>query len=174
VRIVQVAPRYPPRTGGVETHVAALAERFAAAGHETTVVPADAGGDVARRERRNGVAVRRCRGIAPGGAFHVAPGVVSAVRNASVAADAVHVHNYHALPFVFGAVGARAPLVATPHYHGGSASAVRDLLLRPYRPLGGRVLRRTAAVVAVSDWERERLRGDFGVDARVIRNGVDT
>jgi glycosyltransferase involved in cell wall biosynthesis len=176
LRIVLVAPGYPPSTGGVERHVAALAERFVERGHDVTVVTADAGPaqrDAAHEAVHDGVRVRRCRGVAPGGAYHLAPGLPAAVRRASADADCVHVHNYHALPFVMGGLAARAPLVATPHYHGKSASEVRDVLLRLYRPVGGRVLRRAAGTIAVSDWEAGRLRADFGVDARVVPNGID-
>jgi glycosyltransferase involved in cell wall biosynthesis len=193
VRLAFVTSRYPPHTGGVETHVAELAERFARAGHDVVVHTADraplavgssaedergdadAGGLPAPpRERRNGVLVRRHRGLAPGGAFHVAPGIAPAIRRADV--DLVHAHNYHSLPVLFAALGTAGrdvPLVVTPHYHGGSASGLRDRLLAAYRPLGGWALRRADAIVAVSDWERRRLAADFGVDARVIPNGLD-
>ena len=193
VRLAFVTSRYPPHTGGVETHVAELAERFARAGHDVVVHTADraplavgSGAEDERgdadangppappRERRNGVLVRRHRGLAPGGAFHVAPGIAPAIRRADV--DLVHAHNYHSLPVLFAALGTAGrdvPLVVTPHYHGGSASGLRDRLLAAYRPLGRWALRRADAVVAVSDWERGRLAADFGVDARVIPNGLD-
>jgi len=172
MQILQVAPRYPPHTGGVETHVAEISERLASRGHEVTVFAADAGPEVSDREPRNGVTVRRFRGVAPGGAFHVAPGIARAVRRADP--DVVHAHNYHSLPALFAALGAGdARFVVTPHYHGASADDFRDRLLTLYRPFGGWALRRADAVVAVSDWERERLRADFGVEAIVIPNGLD-
>jgi glycosyltransferase involved in cell wall biosynthesis len=175
VRILQVTTRYPPHTGGVETHVAELAEGLVDRGHEVTVLTADArSADAPRRQRRRGVRVIRHRGVAPGGAFHVAPGIVQSVRESD--ADLVHAHNYHSLPLLFAASGnergSDVPFVATPHYHGASASGVRDRLLSLYRPVGGWALRRADAVVAVSDWEREQLRRDFGVAARVIPNGL--
>lgn len=172
MRVVQVCPRYRPRDGGVETHVAALAERLVHRGHEVTVHTADAGPDVASETVREGVRVRRHRAFAPGGAFHVAPGITPAVRQSS--ADVVHAHNYHSLPLVFAAAGAGdAGFVATPHYHGGSASAFRDLLLVPYRLPGGWALRRADRVLAVSEWERRQLRDEFDVDACVVPNGLD-
>ena len=42
MRVLQVTTRYPPHTGGVETHVARLAEGLVARGHEVTVLTADA------------------------------------------------------------------------------------------------------------------------------------
>lgn len=172
MRILQVVPRYPPRTGGVETHVREVAERLVDRGHDVTVATADAGADVSTAETRNGVSVRRHRGVAPGGAFHVAPGVVRSVRN--VDADVVHAHNYHSLPLLFAALAVDDErFVATTHYHGASASAIRDRLLTIYRTLGRRALGRADAVVAVGDHERDLLRGDFGVDATVVPNGID-
>jgi glycosyltransferase involved in cell wall biosynthesis len=172
MQILQVAPRYPPHTGGVETHVAEISERLASRGHDVTVFAADAGADVPDRETRHGVAVRRFRSLAPGGAFHVAPGIARAVRRADP--DVVHAHNYHSLPVLFAALGTGdARFVVTPHYHGASADAVRDRLLTLYRPLGRWALRRADQLIAVSDWERGRLRADFGVEATVIPNGLD-
>jgi glycosyltransferase involved in cell wall biosynthesis len=176
--VLQVTPRYPPQTGGVETHVAEVAERLVARGIDVTVVTADAdaGGGGDSREVRRGVRVRRTRGLAPGGAFHLAPGVSLAVRRALAGGgvDLVHAHNYHSFPLAFAALAAgEAPLVCTPHYHAGSADDVRDRLLRLYRPIGGRALRRANLVVAVSEWERDRLAADFGVDPTVIPNGLD-
>jgi glycosyltransferase involved in cell wall biosynthesis len=63
--------------------------------------------------------------------------------------------------------------VVTTHYHGGSASSVRDRLLSLYRPFGQWAVRRADEVIAVSEWEQERLREDFDVEATVIPNGVD-
>jgi glycosyltransferase involved in cell wall biosynthesis len=89
-------------------------------------------------------------------------------------ADVVHAHNYHSIPLLFAALAAGdARFVVTPHYHGGSASSWRDRLLSAYRPLGGWALRRSDAVIAVSEWERGQLELDFGVDPTVIPNGLD-
>ncbi len=182
MKILQVTPRYPPHTGGVETHVAEITERLAARGHDVTVFAADAEEGLPRRETRDQIRVRRFRGVAPGGAFHVAPGIWPAVRRADP--DVVHAHNYHSLPAFFAALGTQlgasaggrggdARFVVTPHYHGGSASKFRTKLLSLYRPLGGWALDRADELIAVSDWEREQLRADFGVEATVIPNGLN-
>lgn len=173
MNIVFATPGYPPSTGGVETHVHEIATRLVARDHDVTVVTGDARRvDTPRRERREGVRVVRCRGIAPNDAFHLAPGVARAVRQ--VDADIVHAHNYHALVLPFAALGAwNQLLVVTPHYHAGSASSMRDRLLSVYHPVGRQILRSADAVVAVSEWERDRLREDFSVAAQVIPNGID-
>jgi glycosyltransferase involved in cell wall biosynthesis len=171
VKVVQVTHRYPPQVGGVETHVEALATRLASAGHDVTVVTADGCGDRPATQHTDGVEIIRHRGLAPGDAFHVAPGIARTVRRLD--ADVVHAHNYHALPLVVAAVASQAPLVATPHYHATSASRVRDALLTAYEPIGRWALQRADRVLAVSAWERDRLATDFGVDAQVVPNGVD-
>ncbi|ESP89029.1 glycosyltransferase family 4 protein [Candidatus Halobonum tyrrellensis] len=172
MRVLLVTHRYPPQTGGVETHVRELAERLVARDHRVTVFAADADHAGSRRERRAGVRVRRFRSFHPGEAFYAAPGVLPAVRRAD--ADVVHAHNYHALPAATAAlaVGSR-PLVFTPHYHGASASSVRDRLLSVYRPFAARAVRRADAVLAVSEWERRQLRADLGVESGVVPNGLD-
>lgn len=172
MKIVQVVPRYPPRTGGVETHVKEVSERLVERGHDVVVVTADDADDVETRETRGGVEVIRHAGFAPSGAFHIAPGILRTLRRYD--ADVVHAHNYHSLPVLFTAIGiGDARFVVTPHYHGGSASSFRDRLLSLYHPVGRWALRRADDVVAVSDWEREQLRDDFGIDATVIPNGID-
>jgi glycosyltransferase involved in cell wall biosynthesis len=172
MNILQVTPRYPPQSGGVETHVKEISERLAHQGNEVTVITADAGNEGKRRERRNGVSVRRYRSIAPHGAMHFCPQIVAAVQSSD--ADVVHAHNYHSFPLLFAAVGAgNQRFVVTTHYHSESASPVRDRLLSMYRPFGGWALQRADEIIAVSDWERERLDDDFDVDATVIPNGID-
>jgi glycosyltransferase involved in cell wall biosynthesis len=173
VNVCYVTHRYPPQGGGVETHVRELAVRLVDRGHDVTVVSADAGGDGHRRERRDGVAVRRVRAFAPGGNVYLALGVCPAVRRRVGDMDVVHVHNYHSVPFALGALCAGdAPVVATAHYHAGSDSGLRDRLLSLYRPLGRAAVARADRLLAVSEWERRQLAADFGREAQVIPNGV--
>jgi glycosyltransferase involved in cell wall biosynthesis len=174
--IVFVTHRYPPQTGGVEMHVAQIAERLVDRGHKVTVIAADANCESDPCERRNGVDVRRVRSLAPGGAGYLAPGVATTLGRLD--ADLVHAHNYHSFPLTISALSLAAgrmstPFVATPHYHGGSDSRLRDRLLSLYSPLGRWALCRASTVIAVSEWERRQLRADFGIDAKVIPNGVD-
>ena len=180
MKLCYVTSRYRPHTGGVETHVAELATRFADRGHEVTVVTADRGTRVDGRRlpahgRLDDIRIRRVRALAPGDTIHIAPGVVRAIER--ITPDLIHAHNYHSLPLFFAAVAATrlddVPLVATPHYHGGSASAFRDRLLSVYRWAGGWALRRADAVLAVSDWEARQLETEFGLPAQTIPNGVD-
>lgn len=171
MRIVQVTQSYPPSQGGVENHVEAISTRLVEAGHEVTVISADAG--VSKRsETRDGVTVRRFRSFSSSGAYHFAPQVAGAIRRCDP--GVVHAHNYHALLLPFAAIAANdATLVVTPHYHGGSESGFRDRLLQLYHPIGQWVLDRADTVVAVSEWERKQLRADFGIEAEAIPNGIE-
>lgn len=172
MKICQVTPRYPPNTGGVETHVRQISERLVERGHDVMVLTADAGRAVDTAEERDGVSIRRHRSLSPGSTFHLAPGIVRSVRG--VGADVVHAHNYHSLPLLCTAAGVRAPrFVVTPHYHGESASPFRNRLLSLYHPVGSWALDRADCVVAVSQWEGERLRADFDLDVTTIPNGID-
>ncbi|WP_306052626.1 glycosyltransferase family 4 protein [Natronococcus wangiae] len=171
MKVLFVTHRYPPRAGGVETHVRELATRLVDRGHDVTVFSADAESGVERRRVENGVRIRRFASASPGDAFYASPQLALAVRR--FGADVVHAHNYHAFPLFFAALGITDErFVVTTHYHGGSADGVRDALLSLYQPFGRWAVRRADDVIAVSDWERERLRADFGIDATVVPNGL--
>ncbi|TMT87286.1 glycosyltransferase family 1 protein [Haloterrigena sp. H1] len=172
MKILLVTHRYPPHTGGVETHVREIAVRLDAKGHDVTVFSADATDNINRQNVDDGVLVRRYRSARPGNAFYIAPQLVKAVRQSD--ADVVHAHNYHAFPLLFAALGVTGQqFVVTTHYHGESNSDIRNALLELYRPLGRWAIRRADDVIAVSDWERKQLQADFGVDATVIPNGLN-
>jgi len=147
-------------------------ERLVDRGHEVTVLTADAGNKGNHVERRNGVQIRRYRSIAPNETIHFSPQIATAVRRSN--ASIVHAHNYHSFPLFFAALGVGdRQFVVTTHYHGGSASPVRDRLLSVYHPFGLWAVRRADSVIAVSEWERKQLATDFGVTATVIPNGLE-
>jgi glycosyltransferase involved in cell wall biosynthesis len=136
------------------------------------VFSADAGDDVVAESEDDGVRVRRFRSISPDESFYFAPRLAIAVRRAD--ADVIHAHNYHAFPLFFAAIGITDErFVVTTHYHGESADGLRNVLLSGYRHFGRWAVRRADEVIAVSEWERDRLREDLGVEATVIPNGVD-
>ncbi|MWV64981.1 glycosyltransferase [Halorubrum sp. JWXQ-INN 858] len=171
MNILQVSPRYPPATGGIERHVKEISERLVDAGHSVTVVTM---GDTWRtvRERENGVSIVRVPGVAPNNDYHVAPTVALAIRRHRP--DLVHAHGYHSFPLLFAAAGAirHVPFVATPHYL-GPVSGLRGILHGVYRPVGRFPLQYADECIAVSEWEQRALRDSFGVDARVVPNGID-
>ncbi len=171
MRIVQVTPAYPPSTGGVEAHVQSISTRLVDRGHKVTVVSTDAVSSD-DSETNDGVTVKRCRSVSPHGNYHFSPTIINTIHKLDV--DILHVHNYHSLIPLAAAVGSNdARFIFTPHYHGGSDSTFRDLLLKIYEPIGRQLLQQADEVIAVSKWESNQLMLDFGVDARIIPNGIE-
>jgi glycosyltransferase involved in cell wall biosynthesis len=181
VRIVHVSDCYPPRLGGIETQVRALAVRQAEAGHDVHVLTATPG-DTLRQgtETLDGVVVHRLTSRLPAD-LPVHPRVMSVVRAAlepggeAGGADAVHVHGGVVSPFAYpAALVARRldlPTVVTIHgvWGGVFSPAVRlaDLVTRWSR--WGVVL------TAVSEAAAEPIRAVVGPGVRVgiIPNGID-
>jgi glycosyltransferase involved in cell wall biosynthesis len=176
MRIAFVTPLFRPEIGGVETHVEQLARRMAAEGHEVEVLVQTADASLPRTEKFDGVLVRRFKVIGRSEHYPLAPGLGRFLARRSADYDVVHAHNYNALPALIATIATRSPLVFTPHYHGMSQSAFRNLLHRPYRLAGRRIMRRARRVIAVAPAEAGLI-GDHFPEARrkiiVIPNGVD-
>jgi glycosyltransferase involved in cell wall biosynthesis len=181
VRIVHISDCYPPRLGGIETQVRALAVRQAAAGHDVHVITATPG-DVVRRgvELLDGVTVHRETARMPAD-LPVHPRVNAVIRRllepggAAERADAVHVHGGVVSPFAYpGARVARQldlPTVATIHGVWGGvfqpAARLADTLAHWTR--WGVVL------TAVSDAAADPIRAIVGpnVPVTLVPNGID-
>ncbi|MFN8170096.1 MAG: glycosyltransferase family 4 protein [Candidatus Nanopelagicales bacterium] len=181
MRIVHISDCYPPRLGGIETQVRALAVRQAAAGHDVHVITATPGTAVRKgTEVLDGVTVHRETARMPAD-LPVHPRVGSVLREllgpggAAAGADAVHVHGGVVSPFAYpGARVARQldlPTVATIHGVWGGvfrpAARVADLLTHWTR--WGVVL------TAVSDAAADPIRAIVGPDVPVglVPNGID-
>jgi glycosyltransferase involved in cell wall biosynthesis len=181
VRIVHVSDCYPPRLGGIETQVRALAVRQAAAGHDVHVITATPGVEVRRgTETLDGVVVHRATASMPA-ELPVHPRVNGVMRElladggAAAGADAVHVHGGVVSPFAYpGARVARQlglPTVATIHGVWGGvfspAARLADLVTGWTR--WGVVL------TAVSDAAADPIRRIVGpgVPVGIVPNGID-
>ncbi len=178
LRIALVTPRYSPSIGGVETHVAHVATRLAAQGHAVEVLTQAHARGLAPREDIGGVDVRRFPLPLPSESplLAFAPGLWAYLARHGARYDVVHAHHYHALPALGAALTGCAPLVFTPHYHGGGHSPLRSLLHVPYRHAGARVFARAHRVICNSEAEAALVRRDFPlVQGRVsvIYPGVD-
>jgi phosphatidyl-myo-inositol alpha-mannosyltransferase len=173
VRLALVSPYDLGVPGGVQSHVASLANALRADGDEVVIVaPGDgrgpfggyAGTGASLRVPFNG-------SVAP-----IGPGVLSASRTrrylAEIRPDVVHVHE-PLVPAV-GLTAARtgvAPVVATFHAWSSDVRAYRFA-----RPLGRRVLDGLAASLAVSDAAAGYHATALGVDPdrfEVVPNGVE-
>ncbi|MFZ8810388.1 MAG: glycosyltransferase [Pyrobaculum sp.] len=127
--ILLVTPRYYPDVGGVEYVVKSTAERFAALGHETTVVTGDTKADKPLEEEINGVHVIRWPTWAPSGTYHIPKKrnqLEKLPTDTARWADVVHPHNVYSIFTTYAALAlkATAKLVVTPpHCHGTSHTA---------------------------------------------------
>ncbi|HEY5134224.1 MAG TPA: glycosyltransferase family 4 protein [Candidatus Nanopelagicales bacterium] len=181
MRIVHISDCYPPRLGGIETQVRALAVRQAAAGHDVHVITATPT-DTLRNgsEVLDGVVVHRTTARMPAD-IPVHPRVNAVIRElladggAAAGADAVHVHGGVVSPFAYpGARVARQlglPTVVTIHGVWGGvfspAARLADLVTGWSR--WGVVL------TAVSDAAADPIRRIVGpiVPVTLVPNGID-
>jgi glycosyltransferase involved in cell wall biosynthesis len=128
MRVLLHCVYYPPEVGGLESHVAALAEGLAARGHEVRVITSRSLPGVPARETRNGVDVVRTwfPSRSPAGWILHALGSLRATREAVLWADIVHAQAFASvLPCRLalgrrgrgapGTPGGALPLVATFH-----------------------------------------------------------
>jgi glycosyltransferase involved in cell wall biosynthesis len=181
VRIVHISDCYPPRLGGIETQVRALAVRQAEAGHDVHVITATPGTEVRRgTEVLDGVTVHRATVRMPA-ELPVHPRALSVFRallgpnGRASGADAVHVHGGVVSPFAYpGAKVARdlgLPTVMTIHGVWGG-------LFTPVAGLAERLAhwsRWGVVLTAVSDAAADPIRSVVGPDVpvTVIPNGID-
>ena len=173
MRILEVSVGYSPPLGGVAQHVKNISERLARK-HEVTVFTHNYRGMLPREERIHGVLVKRFKSFSPNAAYHLSFEMLNELRKSEF--DIVHGHNYHALPLYFSRYAKRKKFVVTPHYHGHGYTLFRDFLLKLYKPFGNRIFADADAIISVSNYEKELLVKDFGLDEgriSLIPNGID-
>lgn len=173
MRILQVSVGYSPPLGGIAEHVKNISERLARK-HEVTVFTHNYRGLLPKEEKIHGVLVRRFRSFSPYAAYHFSPTMIRELRKSEF--DIVHGHGYHALPLYFSRYAKRKRFVVTTHYHGHGHTAFRDFLLRLYKPFGKRIFAEADAIISVSNYEKELLIKDFGLDEDkiwLIPNGIN-
>lgn len=190
LRVLQLCTRYPPGTGGVETHVHAISTELMARGHDVQVLTSDLltetpfkridPGDE-QYDSVDGVPVRRfkARGLTGDAQYSFMPAMVKAVLASK--ADIVHAHSYgffqtH-LAMAARRMG-RTRFVFTPHFHPEWASGktgTRRFIRRVYdKVVGGSTLTSADAVICVSRGEAEALKAQ-GFSERTIHivpNGI--
>jgi glycosyltransferase involved in cell wall biosynthesis len=181
VRIVHISDCYPPRLGGIETQVRALAVRQAAAGHDVHVITATPGETIRNgTEVLDGVTVHRTTVKLPAD-LPVHPRVNGVIRDLlqpggeAEAADAVHVHGGVVSPFAYpGMRVARSlglPTVLTIHGVWGGVFAPTAKLtqaLLKWAQWG-------VVLTAVSDAAADPIRSVVGLSTPVsiMPNGID-
>lgn len=174
-RVLMVVQRFFPEMGGLETHVAEVASRLAAAGEfEITVLATDRSGRLARTESRDGYDILRRRSWPAEKDFYVSPGLAAEVARGHW--DLVHVQGVHTFvpPLAMAAARAsRTPYVLTFHSGGHSSAARRQARGLQWRLLAP-LLRRADHLIAVSRFERTHFSEATGIDPSgftVVPNG---
>lgn len=176
-RILMVAHRFPPYTGGVETHVSELSRRVAAdPGFEVEVLTTDPDQEQPPHEVVDGVTVSRVPAWPRGSDLYVSPDIYRRVRRTT--ADLVHCQGYHTFVPPLAMSAARRsgiPYLMTLH-SGGHSSRLR----RAIRPIQIRALRRQLAgaerIIAVSPFEARLFEKNLDLPSTrfvVIPNGAD-
>lgn len=174
MHVAMVSANALPAMGGVETHIHEVSMRLADAGVTVTVLTTDRGGALPQLESRHGYVTRRWRAHPASRDYYLSPGLARHLRSASY--DVVHVQGVHTLVAPTALIAARnAGIPAALTFHTGGHSSIargrmRRLQWRMLKPL----LRSAAALVAVSEHERDTfapLLGDGQSPIRLIRNG---
>jgi glycosyltransferase involved in cell wall biosynthesis len=172
-----VTPRYLPDIGGVERHVHEVATRIAAAADTAvTVLTTDPGAALPALERDGQLEVRRVAAYPRGRDWLFAPGIATAVACGDW--DVVHIQSYHTLvaPLAMAtAARRRIPYVLTFH-GGGHSAALRNHARTAQRALLRPLLARSAALVAVAQFEIEEYSAELRIPPShftLIPNGVD-
>jgi 1,2-diacylglycerol 3-alpha-glucosyltransferase len=175
VRIAQVVSSYYPRIGGVEKHVQRLAQGCAEAGDEVTVLTHDLSGSPID-EWMGAVRVLRFPLTVTSRNYPFSLSLFRYLKLHAADFDLVHVHNYHTV-VGHAAMISRLPFVFTPHYHGTGHTPLAAFLHRLYRTAGNTQFKAAAAVICVSQPERDLVIKDFPAAAPkvvTIPNGTDS
>ncbi len=175
MKIAQVCPRFPPHIGGVETHVYEISKRLAKE-FDVEVLTTDPAGKLAKVEEMEGFTVRRFKSLAPSDSYYLSPSLHRYLKG-SREYNIVHAHSYHAFPALHAAMTKKEnKFVFTPHYHGKGHSFVRNLLHKPYKPLGSKIFDKADAIICVSEYEKNLVLRNFNVNERIVHlipNGVN-
>lgn len=144
MRILHSYKDYYPVLGGIENHVAALAESQSASGHDVTVLVCSQGATT-ERETRCGVRIIRAGRLAT--AFSMPLSLAQPIIAARQRSDIVHVHS----PYPLGEITAwlfrhQAKLVITHH----SDIVSQKFWLPLYGPLLKRILNRADRIIVTS------------------------
>lgn len=175
LRVLEVAPRFLPELGGMETHTFEVSRRLGGRDDlEVTVFGSDRSGTLPRTETADGFRIIRRQSWPRHGDLYLSPGLVRVITRGGW--DVVHFQSIHTFIPIVGMVTARRagiPYLLTFHTGGNSSpirSAIRSRQWRALTPL----LRSAYRLVAVSRFERALFERDTGLDRghfSVIGNG---
>jgi glycosyltransferase involved in cell wall biosynthesis len=175
LRVLVVAARFPPDLGGTENHTYEVSKRIAERSDiELTVLATDRSGTLPASEVMDGFTVRRCRAYPRQRDYYFAPDIYRLILRGDY--DLVHCQGIHTAVPVLAMLAARrrgVPYVVTLHTGGHSSAFRRRSRATQWRILAP-LLRRAAAIVAVSRFEQRAFQEACRVEASrftVIPNG---
>ncbi len=175
LRVLHVVHRFLPELGGTETHVAQVTQRLAMRPDlDVTILTTDRSGTLPAHEEVNGVPVIRRRAWPRNRDYYYAPGIAREIKTGDW--DLIHFQGVHTLVPVLGMMAARRagiPYVLTFH-SGGHSSAGRSAMRGPQFRAMTPLLRKSARLIAVSRFERNRFSAATGIGQEhfvVIGNG---
>ncbi|MEM2351930.1 MAG: glycosyltransferase family 4 protein, partial [Thermoproteota archaeon] len=179
MKVFYISQRYYPHVGGVEYVVKSAAERLVRRGYNVSVLCGESGLDNSKEEWVNGVRVVRWPVLAPGGAYHI-PRMRSRLKKMLLDSakdyDVVHFHSVHSILAIYSLSvlrDSKVRKVLTPHYHGTGHTFFRRILWRIWRKYVRNVLANVDVVHSVSEYEKQLLARDFGVNPVIIEHGVE-
>ncbi len=175
LRVLVVTARFPPDLGGTENHTYEVSKRIAGRSDiELTVLATDRSGTLPVSETMEGFTVRRCHAYPRRRDYYFAPDIYRLILRGHY--DLVHCQGIHTAVPVLAMLAARRrglPYVVTLHTGGHSSAFRRRSRSTQWRILAP-LLRRAAAVVAVSRFEQRVFQAACRVEASrftVIPNG---
>lgn len=176
MNIAQVAPRYFPFIGGVETVVKNISEEMVSKGHKVEVLTLNHDHKLPEYEQVNGVIVRR---FPNSGVFFNSNQLAVYLQNNLGKYQIVHAHNFHTfIPHMVTRAGLakkNSHIVITGHYHGRGSTKLSSLLLHFYRPVLKKLLSEIKGIICVSDFEAKLIIKHFNISPEkiaVIPNGT--
>lgn len=177
ISVLYVSARYPPFVGGTEIHTAEVATRMAARGHSVDVLTTAFQPLPTGSVTHDGVTVTSVRARPADYDVYLAPSVYRWI--ASRRWDVVHCQGYHTMvaPLAMAAaIASHQNLVVTFH-SGGHSSIVRRALRPAQRAVLRPLLRRTARLIGVSEFETEFFRHHLQLPKEqfaTVTNGVSS
>ena len=177
MKILQVAPYYPPYQGGQEYYVKRLVKSLKKRGHEVFVLtsnyPTENKSNTSHNIYKIPVYMRPFRNPIYKNVSHV----ISIIRALSKWADIIHTHNEHSMiSMLTGLFVKNHHIVTTVHGKLRFGALIPDLIESTYTYTIGRyILNRSKAIIALTPDERQRLIS-LGINPQKIieiPNGID-
>ena len=164
MKILQICPNYSG-AGGVSRYVKNISERLASK-HDISVYTLDSLASYPRHEILNGVKIFRFQRIVIDNSYFFSWELPLHLRSEYY--DVVHAHDYHAFPFFSSILSNRKRLFFSLHFHGGSHSFFRNILLKVIGPIGTYALNKGNKIIAVSNYEKQLITEQLGVNPSQI------